>query len=316
MSGSRGAAWLRDSRRRRASIPSDSCRTTSSEPSGRTSRVLAGMLFALFLTSARPGQRRSRRTAQIPVHGEEPAVGEVQHAGPEGSRRAGRRGRSPRRDRSRFPRRSSGGWRCGRAPTTRSSGRPPPRRSRTRRPATSLRSSSIVVPSSAVTSRPFHSAVSPSSASPRSRVELEDPAHGQLAEPLPGLGQGAAGRDRPRAGTAGPAGRTPSPAPGHSPRSGNRQADQHADEGHLRVQRRVVPVPGRRLPQRPRDHVLGEQGLQQALPAQLRQPVRPEPRPGGDTGRRLARDKGLRRRGIDGRQVKGHGKLAGQQGSR
>ena len=54
------AARLRDSRRRWASIPSDSRRMTSSEPSDSTSRVLAGMLFALFLTR----QARSAPTAE------------------------------------------------------------------------------------------------------------------------------------------------------------------------------------------------------------------------------------------------------------
>ena len=43
----------------------------------------------------------------------------------------------------------------------------------------------------------------------------------------------------------------------------------------------------RRFPQRPGDHVLGEQLFQQALPVQFRQPLRPEPRPGRDPGGHL-----------------------------
>ena len=107
---------------------------------------------------------------------------------------------------------------------------------------TSLRASSMVVPSIAVTSRPFHSrADAEVAASVTSGVELEDLLHGLLAEQLPGLRQrGASGRSRARLElqTRQPGRRrqhrVPSPAPGNSAR------DQHADHGHLRVQH---PVP-------------------------------------------------------------------------
>src|SRR6266568_307620 len=50
VSGSRAAVLSPASRRRRARMPSDSRSMTSSDPSGRVSRVLAGTDFAPFLT--------------------------------------------------------------------------------------------------------------------------------------------------------------------------------------------------------------------------------------------------------------------------
>ena len=66
--------------------------------------------------------------------------------------------------------------------------------------------------------------------------------------------------------------------------AGEQAGDQDADDGHPRRQYPVVLMARRRLPQRPGDHVLGEQFFQQALPVQFRQPARPEPGPGRDPG--------------------------------
>ena len=148
-------------------------------------------------------------------------------------------------------------------------------------------------------------------------VELEQPLHDLLAEQLPGLRQCRPGR-RPRA------------RPEFQPRqperrrqhrvvagAGKQAGDQHADHGHLRGQHPVVLMARRRLPQRAGDHVPGEQVLQQALPAQLRQPLRPEAGPGRDPGGDL---RGLivipLRRGRSGRRRDDHGKLGSQQSSR
>ena len=75
-----------------------------------------------------------------------------------------------------------------------------------------------------------------------------------------------------------------------------------------------------RFPQRPGDHVLGEQLFQQALPVQFRQPVRPEPGPGRDPGGHF-RSPGTfsprrGRSGRSGRMRDDHGKLGRQQSSR
>ena len=118
-------------------------------------------------------------------------------------------------------------------------------------------------------------------------VQLEQALHDLLAEQLPGLGERAAGRDlRAR----------PGPQAGQPERrrqhrviagAGEQARDQHADHGHLRGQHPVVLMARGRLPQRAGDHAVGEQLFQQALPVQLRQPLRPEPRPGRDPGGHL-----------------------------
>ena len=141
------------------------------------------------------------------------------------------------------------------------------------------------------------------------RADLEQAAHGVLPEPLPGLGQGAGRRDRPG----------PEPQAGNAERpgqhlvialAGEQAAGQHADQGHLRVQRRVVPARTGRLRQRPPDRVPPEQLLQQAVPVQLIDPVRPERGPGRDPGGELIRHRTGRQ------QTRGHGKIGSQQGSR
>ena len=71
--------------------------------------------------------------------------------------------------------------------------------------------------------------------------------------------------------------------------AGEQARDQDAGHGHLRGQHPVVLMPRRRLPQRAGDHAVGEQFFQQALPVQLRQPLRPEPGPGREPGRRSPR---------------------------
>jgi hypothetical protein len=109
------------------------------------------------------------------------------------------------------------------------------------------------------------------------RVQLEQPFHDLLAEQLPGLRERRPGRDaRARLEIQ----------PGQAERrredavvagAGEQARDQHAHHGHLRGQRPVVPVPCGRFGQRAGDHAAGQQFLQQPLPVQLREPVRPAP---------------------------------------
>ena len=150
------------------------------------------------------------------------------------------------------------------------------------------------------------------------RVQLEHALHDLVAEQLPGLGERAAGRDlrarpQPQAGQPGRR-RQHAVIPG----TGEQAGDQHADHGHLRGQHPVVLMARGRLPQRPGDHVRGEQLFQQALPVQFRQPARPEPGPGRDPGGHL-RSPGIffsPRPGQNGRRRDDHGKLGSQQSSR
>jgi hypothetical protein len=118
-------------------------------------------------------------------------------------------------------------------------------------------------------------------------VELEDLLHGVLAEQLAGLGERRPGR-RFRAGLE--------PQAGQPERrreyaivalAREKARDQDADHGHLRVQRAVIGMPGRGFPQRPGDHVIGQQVFQQPLPAQVRQPVRPQAGAGRHPGGQL-----------------------------
>jgi hypothetical protein len=141
------------------------------------------------------------------------------------------------------------------------------------------------------------------------RVDLEQAAQGVLPEPLPRLGQGAAGRDRP--------GPEPQAGDAEGPGqhlvialAGEQAGDQHADQGHLRVQRRVVPVLPRRLFQRPPDRVPAEELLQQPAPVQLTDPVRPERGPGRDAGGQLVRHRAGRQ------QARRHGRIGTQRSSR
>jgi hypothetical protein len=143
----------------------------------------------------------------------------------------------------------------------------------------------------------------------RLRADLEQAPHGVLPEPLPGLGQRAAGRDRPG---PGPQARDPE-GPGQHPviaLAGKQAADQHADQGHPRVERRVVPSRARLLLQRPSDRVLPEELREQAVPVQLIDPVRPERGTGRDPGGDLIRHRTGRQHG------RGHDRIGSQQGSR
>ena len=82
VSGSRAGSCRPFSRRRRASMESDSRSSTSSDPSVSVWMVLNGTDFAPFLTrQARWAPRAGE--PDPPVHGEEPAVGQVKDPGGE-----------------------------------------------------------------------------------------------------------------------------------------------------------------------------------------------------------------------------------------
>ena len=150
-----------------------------------------------------------------------------------------------------------------------------------------------MVPSIAVTSRPFHSRPMPRSASataassskilfmtcsPSSLRACDNAGPVGVSVPGPEVQAGQPERRRQHAVVAG---------------AGEQARDQDADHGHLRRQHPVVLMARGRFPQRAGDHVLGEQLLQQALPVQLRQPVRPEPGPGRDPGGHLRSPRNL-----------------------
>jgi hypothetical protein len=143
----------------------------------------------------------------------------------------------------------------------------------------------------------------------RFRVDLEQAAQRVLAEPLPGLGQGAGRRDRP-----GPEPQArDAEGPGQHPviALARKQAGhQHADQGHPRVQRRVVPAGARSLFQRPPDRVPAEEFSQQPAPVQVTGPFRPERGTGRDAGGKLARHRTGRQQGSR------HDRIGSQQGSR
>ena len=106
---------------------------------------------------------------------------------------------------------------------------------------TPFRNSSIVVPSSAVTSRPFHKTAMPSSES------LRAPFHDPLAEQAPGLGERRPGRHG-RARLEAQARQAERRGQRHViAGAGEHARDQHADHGHPRRQRPVIGVPVRRL---------------------------------------------------------------------
>ena len=200
---------------------------------------------------------------------------------------------------------------------TRSSGRAPSAGVPNSPSSTPLLASSIVVPSSAVTSRPFHSRPIPRSASataassskilcmtcsPSSFLAWENALPEGTSAPGRGPQAGQPERRRQHRVIAG---------------AGEQARDQHADHGHLRGQHPVILMARGRLPQRAGDHAVGEQVFQQALPAQLRQPLRPEPRPGRDPGGHLRGPVVIPlRRGRSGRRRDDHGKLGRQQSSR
>jgi hypothetical protein len=148
-------------------------------------------------------------------------------------------------------------------------------------------------------------------------VELGQPLHDLLAEQFPGLRERTARRDlrarhEPQAGQPGRR-RQHAVVAG----TGEQAGDQHADHGHLRGQHPVVLMARRRLPQRAGDHAAGEQFFQQARPAQLRQPLCPESGPGRDPGGDLRVPVVIPvRRGRSGRRRDDHGKLGRQQSSR
>ena len=151
-------------------------------------------------------------------------------------------------------------------------------------------------------------------------VQLEDAAHHLLAQQGAGLGQRRAGR--------GGSARLDRQA-GHRERPGEDQvialtgeqgAGDDAHRGHLRGQRPVQLVPVVRLCHGPGDHPVRQQLADQARPAQLAQPVLPEPGPGRRLRQQALRIRGRRltsspASGNDGRRRKHHGKLGGQRSS-
>jgi hypothetical protein len=152
-------------------------------------------------------------------------------------------------------------------------------------------------------------------------VELEDAAHHLLAQQGAGLGQGRAGR--------GDGARLDRQA-GHLERPGEDQvialtgeqgAGDDAHRGHFRGQRPVQLVPVTALRDRLRDHPAGQQLADQARPAQLAQPVLPEPGPGCRLCQQCRRIRSRpatpsRTSGNSGRRRKHDGKLGGQRSSR
>jgi hypothetical protein len=253
---------------------------------------------------------------QEPVHGEEAAVGEVQHSGPEAAFElvgqgvlavvvAADRGADPAEGR---------GADVGGDPQ--------------QRPG-AVRGGAELAVEHVVAGQLHRGAVDrgdlqalPPQADPEVRVrdggvELEQALHDLLAEQLPGLGERAAGRDI--RGRPGPQAGQPERRRQHGVVAGAREQarDQDADHGHLRGQHPVVLMARRRLPQRAGDHAAGEQFFQQARPAQLCQPLRPEPRPGRDPGGDLRGPVIIPvRRSRSGRRRDDHGKLGRQQSSR
>ena len=110
--------------------------------------------------------------------------------------------------------RSTGGWRCGRSATSRSSGVRRRRAPRTRRPARRCCPAPAVVPSIAVTSRPVPQQADAQVRVGPGRVQLERSLRAVLAGPLPGLGERAA-----RSAPGCPARRDPGPACANAVRS-------------------------------------------------------------------------------------------------
>ena len=96
--------------------------------------------------------------------------------------------------------------------------------------------------------------------------------------------------------------------------AGEKSARRQAQQGHLRGQRPLQPVPvaalGRSLPDRPG----GQQLPDQPVPAQLGEPVLvvPHSRPGRDPGRQRIVTLAI---GNTGRNGNGHGKMSGQRSS-
>jgi hypothetical protein len=201
-------------------------------------------------------------------------------------------------------------------PTIRSSRRPASEEDPNSRASASSRSSSRVVPSIAVTSRPCHSAGSPGSASPgsasipdrrRTACSPSRGRHAPRAVPWPGTGHCPSGPGRAR--TAGPGARRPWPAPGHSPRpgTGTRPARRPGSSSRSAPARTYgspepPPVPARSRPGRAVPPA-GRPG-----PARRSSPSRTRARPRCGRPARPAPD----------RQTEGHGvwQNGSQQGSR
>jgi hypothetical protein len=151
-------------------------------------------------------------------------------------------------------------------------------------------------------------------------VDLEDAPHHLLAQQGAGLGQRRAGRGD---------GARLDRQPGHLERPGQDQvialvrehgAGDHAHRGHLRGQRPVQLVPVLCLRRRPGDHPAGQQLPDQALPAQLAQPLLPEPRAGSGPREQAPRTSGryvtLPLTGANsGHRRNHHGKLGRQRSS-
>ena len=151
-------------------------------------------------------------------------------------------------------------------------------------------------------------------------VDLEDAPHRLLPEQDPGLGQRRPGR-RDRARFHRQARHRERPGQ-HQVIAliGEQRADDDAHRGHLGGKRTVQLVPVPCLRHRRRDRPVREQLRDQARPAQLPEQVLPEPGPGHSLRQQLSRLRGLRltsavTSGNSGRRRNDHGKLGGQRSS-
>ena len=250
-----------------------------------------------------------------PVHGEEPAIGEVQLPGPEmGCQLVGQGVLAVEvaADRGGFPPAGSGVQQAGQPQQRPGAGRGNPERGRERGIGGHFQGGAVDLGDLQAERGPVSSGGNPGPG----RVGLEHSPCRVLPVPGPGLGVGRAGRHR----DAGP-GRHPGQAEDQGEHTvvaqhrEQRTRDQ-AQSGDLRIQRPVqqvtVPCPGRRS-KRP----AGQQRFQQALPSQVSQPVLvlPQARPGRHPGRQSLRPRRSRIIAGSGRDQDGHGKIRRQRGS-
>ncbi len=155
-------------------------------------------------------------------------------------------------------------------------------------------------------------------------VQLERPPHHLLPQQGPGLRQRRAGR-HPRARLEAQPGQAEGDAQGSVVALAGEQAPgQHAEQGRLRVQRPVQLVAVRRGGHRLLDHPLAQEVLDQAVAVQVLQPVRPQARTGQDPAGQVRPQAGLllllglglgKNYGPGLRRRHEHGKMAGQRSS-